>query len=325
MHPYSRYLRILFIFICLVSFGYHSTAKEYIRVGTASITGSYYPFGNFICKILNDYNASVDKDKRIICSVQTTPGTIYNKHAMLSKNMEFAIIQNDLIYTEYRNHPDSPLRVVFGLHKEALNLATRSNTDINVFDDVFGGKINTGVPGTGTRYALNNLLREKGWEKSDFSVYAQLRNAEQTQALCDSKIDLIADFVAIPSAVLKEALVTCGIRVVKLGDYFVSHVVDKYPYYEKFIIPVGTYDNSEPISTISVRAMFVTHKDEDEEMVYQVTKNALENLRILQSSHGVFKTIKVNDLLDINHLPYDIHPGACRYYKEKGYKVANCD
>ena len=303
-----------------------SYTKEYVRMGTASITGSYYPFGNFVCRVLNGYNRDVPKGDRIICSVQTTPGTLYNRNSLLSDGMEFAVLQNDLMYKEYKKNRNTKLRMVYGLHDEALNVVVHDKSDIMVFDDIVGSKINASVPGTGTRFLLSSLFTEKSWEKDDFYVYAELRNAEQVQSFCDYKIDVMTDVVAIPSAIVKEALVTCSARVLGFDKEFIDQVVDKYRYYTPYTIPMGIYSNDEPINTLSVRALFVVDDEVSDEVVYQVTKNTLENLHMLQSMHGTFKNLTMERMLDFSDMPYKIHHGACRYYQEKGYDVGNhCD
>jgi TRAP transporter TAXI family solute receptor len=83
------------------------------------------------------------------------------------------------------------------------------------------------------------------------------------------------------------------------------------------IIPAGTYDGQEAdVPTVTVTNILVTRADISDEEAYQMTKQLFENLPQLVAAHKSANEIKLENA--VNGLPIPLHPGAERYYKEKG-------
>nr|MDQ2703812.1 TAXI family TRAP transporter solute-binding subunit [Pseudomonadota bacterium] len=82
-------------------------------------------------------------------------------------------------------------------------------------------------------------------------------------------------------------------------------------------IPAGTYDGqTEDVSTAAVGNMLVTHSDVSDETAYQMTKQLFENLDRMVAAHAAAQAIKPEAATE--GMPVPLHPGAERYYKEKG-------
>ena len=78
---------------------------------------------------------------------------------------------------------------------------------------------------------------------------------------------------------------------------------------------------TEDINTITCKAVLYCSKDLDEETVYQITKAFYESGDEIAAAHATGKEVKLEGCLDGVTTP--IHPGAARYYKEKGITVPN--
>jgi len=82
-------------------------------------------------------------------------------------------------------------------------------------------------------------------------------------------------------------------------------------------IPAGTYEGqSADVATAAVGNFLVTHDGVSDETVYQMTKLLFDNLDKLAAAHAAAKAIDSAKALD--GMPIPLHPGAERYYKEKG-------
>ena len=82
-------------------------------------------------------------------------------------------------------------------------------------------------------------------------------------------------------------------------------------------IPAGTYKGQDTdVQTVAVVNFLVTHADVSDELAYQMTKQLFENLPELEAAHNAAKQIKLENAL--SGMPLPLHPGAERYYKEKG-------
>lgn len=83
------------------------------------------------------------------------------------------------------------------------------------------------------------------------------------------------------------------------------------------MIPANTYDGQpEAVPTVAIINILVTREDVPDEVAYQMTRLMFENLNRLGNSHSAAKDIKLESAA--KNLPIPLHPGAERYYKEKG-------
>ena len=82
-------------------------------------------------------------------------------------------------------------------------------------------------------------------------------------------------------------------------------------------IPAGTYQGQDAdVATAAVGNFLITHEGVSDETAYQMTKQLFENLPDMVAAHAAAKAIDLKKALD--GMPVPLHPGAERYYKEKG-------
>jgi TRAP transporter TAXI family solute receptor len=70
------------------------------------------------------------------------------------------------------------------------------------------------------------------------------------------------------------------------------------------------------VATAAVGYFLITHEGVSDETAYQMTKQLFENLPDMVAAHNAAKAIDIKKALD--GMPVPLHPGAERYYKEKG-------
>jgi TRAP transporter TAXI family solute receptor len=87
--------------------------------------------------------------------------------------------------------------------------------------------------------------------------------------------------------------------------------------YQSAMIPANTYDGQpEAVPTVAITNILVTRADVSDEVAYEMTRLMFDNLPRLGNSHSAAKDIKLETAA--KDLPIPLHPGAERYYKEKG-------
>ncbi len=90
--------------------------------------------------------------------------------------------------------------------------------------------------------------------------------------------------------------------------------------WSRYIISADSYPGQkEAIRTIAQSNVLVVHPDIPEDVVYKVTKNVYENLPFLQNIHKATYAMKLEKAID--GLPAPLHPGALKFYKEKGLTI----
>jgi uncharacterized protein len=295
--------------------------QKFVTIGTGGVTGVYYAVGGAVCRLLN-------KDRKahgIRCSVESTGGSAFNVNTIKGGELDFGMAQSDVQFQAFKgqgafnNNAYGDLRAVYSVHPEPFTVLTRKEANIAKFDDLKGKRFNVGNPGSGTRSSMEQLLAAMGWKMSDFSLAAELKADEHGPALCDNKIDGFFYGVGHPSANIQDPTTTCGAKLVSLTGPVVDKLVQENAYFAKATIPGGMYSgNPQPTQTYGVLATLVTSAKVPDEMVYQLVKATFDNFDEFKKLHPAFASLDPAKMVK-DGLSAPLHPGAAKYYKEKGW------
>ena len=168
----------------------------------------------------------------------------------------------------------------------------RADSGISSVADFAGKIVNIGNPGSGTRVLAETLLAAAGVSVGDLALAAELKSSEQSAALCDGKIDATsgtADILAANGA------------------------------YAAATVPAGMYPNNpDDIASWGPKATFVTSANTSDEVVYALVSAVFENFDAFKKLHPAFGRLVETDMI-VDGLSADLHPGAVKYYKERGW------
>ncbi len=297
-----------------------ASGENFVTIGTGGITGVYYPVGGAICRLVN-------KDRKthgVRCNVESTGASVFNANAIRAGDLTMGVVQSDIQFYAYKGTdrfasagPDEKMRVLFGLYPEAFTVVARDDSNIATFDDLKGKRVNIGDPGSGNRGTMELVMQEYGWNEKTFALATDLKASEMAGALCDNKIDAFVYVIGHPNGSIKEATTTCKSHVVPVTGPKIDAFVKKYPFYPMAAIPGEVYaNNPEPVQTFGPRATIVASTDMTDDQAYIVTKAVFENLDEFKKLHPALENLTPEEMLKGNTAPF--HPGAVRYYKEKG-------
>lgn len=290
-----------------------------LSVATGGVTGVYYAAGGALCRLLNKDRAH----HNLRCTIESTGGSVFNVSALRTGDFEIGVLQSDVAYNAYNGEgqfsaPFTEMRSLFSIHPEPLTVLVDKDSGIHSFADLEGKRFNVGNPGSGSRASMDLLLEAMGLDISYFGQATELRPDEHGQALCSHRIDGLFYGVGHPSANIQEPTTTCGAQLVPLEGAAVDTLVADLPYYNKAVIPGGTYpENPDDIMTYGPLATFITTGAVPDETVYQVVKSVFENLDDFKRMHPALEHLKKEDMVAAG-LTAPLHPGAERYYKEAG-------
>jgi len=295
--------------------------QKFVTVGTGGVTGVYYAVGGAICRLMNKSRAKTG----IRCSVESTGGSVFNVNAIKTGELEFGLAQSDVQYNaakgeaQFKGKADPDLRAVFSVHPEPFTVLARKEAGVTKFTDFKGKRFNVGNPGSGTLASMEELLKTMNWTKADFSMAAELKADEQGTALCDNKIDGFFYGVGHPSAAIQDPTTSCGAKLIPLTGPAVDSLLKAHPYYAKATIPGGMYaNNPNPTETYGVLATVVTSSKVPENVVYDLVKATFDNFDEFKKLHPAFAHLDPKAMIK-NGLSAPLHPGAVKYYKEKGW------
>jgi TRAP transporter TAXI family solute receptor len=302
--------------------GAAQAAQQFVTIGTGGVTGVYYAAGGAICRLVNKDRAQ----HGIRCSVESTGGSVFNINTIRAGELDFGVAQSDWQYHASKGSSSfakdgafKELRAVFSIHPEPFTVLARKEVNAKNFTDLFGKRFNVGNPGSGTRASLDVLLKEMGKSVKDYALAAELKADEHGAALCDNKIDGFFYGVGHPSANIQDPITTCGARLVPISGPAVDKLVAANPFYAKVEIPGGIYaGHAQPTPTYGVVATFVSSTKTPDAVVYTLVKSVFENFDAFKKLHPAFANLKPQDMIK-NGNSAPLHPGAVKYYKEKGW------
>jgi TRAP transporter TAXI family solute receptor len=297
--------------------------QQFIIIGTGGVTGVYYPTGGAICQLVNERR----RDHGIRCSIESTNGSVYNLRHVRKGDLDFGLVQSDVQATalegagEFAEEgPFADLRAVFSIYPEPVHVMVRRESGIEDLAGLAHKIVNVGLPGSGTRSIAELLLSTAGLETGDLAFAAELGADEQAAALCDGRIDASIWVAGIRNSATQEATATCAVRILPLVGDAVERLLAGNPAYARAIIPGNTYaGNPDDIRSWGPKATLVTSASVDDDVVYQLVRAVFDNIDRLRSLHPSFVVLREEAMIR-DGLAAELHPGALRYYRERGWK-----
>jgi len=297
----------------------------FVTIGTAGLTGVYYPTGGAIAKTVNKQR----KKYGVRCTVESTSGSVFNVNAVMAGQLDFGIVQSDKQYQAMKGiedwkdkGPQKELRAVFNIYPESVSLLVAVDAKINSLMDLKGKRVNLGIHGSGALGNSLDVLKASGLDPETDIKALYIKPSKAPGLLQDGRMDAWLFTVGHPNGALKEA--TAGVRKMKFIPVMnegIDKLVESLPYYSRMVIPIRLYPgakNDFNIQTFGVCATLVTSSKVPDNIVYAVTKTVFEDLDSFKNLHPAYSQIDRKSMLRCLSAP--IHPGAMKYYKEAGLK-----
>ena len=293
--------------------------QQNLLVGGGSVTGVYYQVALQVGNLVNKYASD-----KYNCVGRPALGSVFNINAVNRGLLDFGVAQSDRNWqaangaADWKGKPVGKLRSVFSMHPEAVLLMTRADSGISSVSDLKGKRVNIGNPGSGQRGNAEDVLRIYGIDKDKDIDAEGLQQHDASRALIDRKIDAFFYTVGNPSAAITEPANSTKTDLIPINSQGIRDFIADKPYYVMTKIPAGTYKGIDhDTETYAVKATVVASSDASEQMVYDVVKLVFENLDELKQTHAAFRFLTPKDMLEGLSAP--LHPGAERYYKERGW------
>lgn len=299
-------------------------AQQLIALVTGGTAGVYFPLGGAMAEIWNS------KVPNVRVSSQSSGASVANVQFLARNEAHLALIQNDIAYYAYngkemfyntaqsRAQPVTNIRGVAMLYPETIQIVTLRSKGIARVEDLRGKRVVVGAPGSGTEANARQILLVHG------IFYSQIRPdflsfAAGIDQLRDGHVDAVFITAGFPTAAVTDIAASRDIMLVPISSEKLAELRERYPFYTRQVVPAGTYRGlTAPVQTATVLAMLVARADLGEELVYNMTKALWENLDRIRAAHAVGRSF---DLAKAREgMPIPIHPGAERYYREKGVR-----
>lgn len=292
------------------------SAAEFINVLTGGTSGIYYPLGVALSQM---YAKEMPQAKT---AVQATKASVENLNLLQAGRGEVAISLGDSLSDAYQGNteagfkaPLSKLRTIAALYPNYIHFVAAADSGIKSFDDIKGKRISVGAPKSGTELNSRAILAAAGLSYKDFSKVEYLSYAESVELMKNRQLDVTLLSSGAGVAALRDLATSQKVVFLTIPESIVKKIND--PAYQVGVIPSNTYEGqTSDVQTVAVQNFLVTHSGVSEQTVYTMTKTMFENLDQMVAAHAAAKAIKLENAA--KNPPAPLHPGAERYYKEKG-------
>ncbi len=321
MKKISLLICTLFLTGLLFSGQAFSADRIFFGIATGGTGGTYYPLGGMLAQMIS--NKVVIDGKKLSATAETGNASVANSTLLSRQGIESAFAAADILDAAYKGTKQfkgknlKNVRALGALYPETVQLVVRANSGINTFADLKGKSISSGSPGSGQWQLLGDLLVAHGMDrktdiKEDYSSFSQ-----SVEKIKDGNLDASLITAGSPTASVLELANHHDIKILPLTGPAIKKLQEVQPYYADAILPANTYKGqTEDVKTIAVRAIWATHDKLDDNIAYSVVKALYENTDTLAKVHVKGKEISLEKALESVSIP--IHPGAEKYYREKG-------
>ena len=296
-----------------------SEGVVHLSLGTTGSGGADYIIGGSLASVLNRSQDIFE------ISPIVTAGAGENPILVNSGAADLGVVSDIIIEQAYHGtgdfrEPLDNIRRLFTYSMLVGAFIVTESSGIESFDDIYGMRLNIGLPVQTTR-DFNNLLFFDGMgleAGTDFNMY-ELSTGDAFDALRDGIIDGTNNLTFWEQASVIELATEIDIRMLHMpDDVFDAFNEAAGGLLFRVEIPAGMYPGiDENIQTWANSTSYIAHKDMDEDIVYEFTKSFWENLDALQAEDAGFTALSIEEhaLVDID---VPLHPGAERYFREVG-------
>ena len=290
-------------------------AADNLVLATGGTAGTYYPFGGAMAKIWNS------KIKDMNVTAQTSGASGENVRLINKKEVELALVQSDTLDFAFNakeafKEPLKGMSAIAVLYPEVVHVVVAAGSPIKSFADLKGKKIGVGAPGSGTEANFRQLLDAYGMKKEDVNGQ-YLSFSESAEAFKDKHIDAFIVTGGVPTSAIMDVATQNAIRILPISADILGKLTQKYPFLAGVKIPANSYKGqTEEVPTVAVNAVLIAGSQLKDDMVYNLTKALFENQAELASAHAKGKELNIQHA--VKGVSIAFHPGAVKYYKEKG-------
>lgn len=285
-----------------------------LKFTTGGDQGTYYGFGTVLAQYVTSNTGS-----KVTAVVSN--GSQDNIEQMGMNTAQLGFVQSDVMSYAYNGErlfegmADTSFSTVAALYMEQVQIVT-CDPSIQSVADLKGKNVSIGASGSGVYYNALDVLSAYGLSESDINAtYQDFGNS--VDALQDGKIDAAFVVAGAPTVAVTSLATAKDVYLVSLDDEHIEALKAECPYYEKYVIPEGTYEGVGETTTVAVGAVVIARDDVSEDDVYNFVSAIFENADAL--AHDKAKELDLEFASSVTAVPY--HAGAAKYFAEKGIEV----
>lgn len=287
-------------------------------MGTAGTSGTYYIVGAAM-------GAAINKNSSLVnVIVQPTKGSMENLNLAQSNDLQLGMSNSDGVYWaatgtgSYAKSGKLNIKAVMNLYRSQAQMVALKSSGIKTFGDLKGKKVNLGPSGQTIIEVSKAVLRAYGIDPEKDITPLYLAVDEGLSKLKDGEIDASFFVAAAPTAGVVNIASNTAVQLVDIDSAILDKVSKDYPFYGKGVIPAGTYKGQDKdVNVVEMVTELFASADVPEAAIYEFVKQAIETQPQYVNAHVSIQEINATFA---SQCVTELHPGALKYYKEKGLR-----
>src|SRR5262245_36135119 len=300
-----------------------SAQAQNLSIATGGTGGVYYPMGGGMAAVLSKYIPGM------AATAEVTGGSVANLQLIGTGKPYIALTVADATLDAYKGQDKFtgkpvPVRTLMILYPNRMHVVTIEGTGITRMADLKGKRDSTGSGGSATEVMAFRVIEAAGLDRDKDMRRERLGVAESTAALKDRKIDAYFWVGGLPTAAVTDLANSPGVKI-KMIDHadLVGAMNKKYGnLYVQDTIKKDVYKGMDADNKqATVMNLLVAHEKMDEKTAYNILKAVFDHREELIRSHSEAENFKYENQKTAATGGIPWHPGALRYFKEKGVKL----
>ncbi|MBM3487061.1 MAG: TAXI family TRAP transporter solute-binding subunit [Alphaproteobacteria bacterium] len=287
-----------------------------MTLGTASVGGTYFIYGQVWATLVSEAT-------KVNVSTQQTQGPNQNIILVDDKQAELGMTTMGVALQawngsgewtkgkQYRN-----VRALFPMYDTPFHFITLQRSGITSVKQLAGKSVGVG-PRAGTPGTYFPPMFEALGIKTNIRYGG---GSDMTSQVGDGLLDVFAFAAGLPIAAFSELETQKGVAFFSFTADEIRTLREKFPELSPSVVPKSTYRTmKEDQPTVGLFNFAIIHKDMPEDLAYAIVKAVHENHPRMVQGHAAARETVPENVAKNGFLPF--HPGAARYYREKGHAI----
>ncbi|GGY57606.1 hypothetical protein GCM10011297_32910 [Bacterioplanes sanyensis] len=300
-----------FCSLVLILFTLPALAEQNYAIGTGSQSGTYYPLGGMLAKVWSESIEGVN------ARAEVTAASVENVIKVATQKQLAGIAMGNVVLKAHKGEEpfprQMPASVLFALYPNVVQVMVPAKSDIQSVQDLKGKRVSLGAPGSGTRVSALAILNILGISEDDVKAQS-LNYTATTNALANGQIDAGVIVGSLGVGAITELALSRDIRILSFSPAELKKISAAAPAYMPYEAAAETYNKVPAFTAPAVWNVLVVNPKLDDELAYNLTKVAFENMAKIRQAIGVAKYITPENARQLQGVP--MHPGALRYLNE---------
>jgi TRAP transporter TAXI family solute receptor len=289
-----------------------------VRLVTGFPGAGFYPLGDALARLYEQVLPG------IAVEVIGGTGSVGNAEALQRGEADIGFVFADVAYVAHKGALEQHqvafdnLRGIAVLQTAALHVVVRRGLyPGDMAAALRRRRVGIGPAGSGTALISQIVMRAYGLAQQDV-LMETMPFFEVPPRLAQRTLDAAFVTAAYPADSITDALASGG-SLLPIDGRPVDRLQTDYPFFRLISIPKGTYPfQNEPIRTIGLENLLVCRSDLPDDLVYDLTSGLFDAVSRLSAQPRVLRQL---NLEQAPATPIPLHPGAARYYRERGLGI----